>query len=89
VTTLDKNRSNDDLIEDDYIKVERKKNVRKLISELPVKYGEALTLIYIQELSYDDASEILEISVGALKSRVLRGKKELSSLALKNMKLFI
>lgn len=47
-------------------------------------YRTALVLREVEELSYDEIAEILEISVGTVKSRILRGReslrKQLSSL---------
>jgi len=76
-------------VEAEVIKNERKKNIRKIVSTLSVKYSEAVTLIVFQEMSYDEASEILNVSVNTLKSRVLRAKEKISELVLENRQLFL
>jgi len=82
-------KGNESHHEEDMIESERKKNLMILISKLPAKYGEAVVMIDIQLMNYEEASSILGISVGALKSRVFRGREELAKLAKKNLKLFM
>ena len=55
----------------------RKEKVRLLeraIDSLPEKYRVAFVLKEVQELSYEEAAEILELSVGTVKSRIHRAK---------------
>ncbi|MEP6963798.1 MAG: sigma-70 family RNA polymerase sigma factor, partial [Acidobacteriota bacterium] len=40
-------------------------------------YRAALVLREVEELSYDEIAEILEISLGTVKSRILRGRESL------------
>ncbi|HQJ60553.1 MAG TPA: sigma factor-like helix-turn-helix DNA-binding protein, partial [bacterium] len=47
------------------------------ISLLPLKLRTAVILVDIQEMCYEEAAEILEISLTALKSRVFKGRKKL------------
>lgn len=51
--------------------------VNTLLSKLSHKLKEAVVLIDIQEMTYKDAAEVLDISVTALKSRVLKGRRNL------------
>jgi len=55
---------------------------------LPDIYEQAIYLIDIEERPYSEAAKRIGISVGALKSRVRRGRKELSVLAENNMEFF-
>jgi len=59
--------------------------INSMLSKLSMKLKEAIVLVDIQELSYLEAAEILGISVTALKSRVLKGRRNLIKLA-KNVK---
>jgi RNA polymerase sigma-70 factor (ECF subfamily) len=40
-------------------------------------YRAALVLREVEELSYEEIAEVLEISVGTVKSRILRGRESL------------
>jgi RNA polymerase sigma-70 factor (ECF subfamily) len=55
--------------------------VRELIEEafqhISPSYRAALVLREVEELSYEEIAEILEISVGTVKSRILRGRESL------------
>jgi len=77
------------LIENDEIDSEKRKNIRKLIGMLPVKYKEVITLIDLQELSYDEVAGILGISKSAMRSRLFRAREELAKLARENKDLFL
>jgi RNA polymerase sigma-70 factor (ECF subfamily) len=48
--------------------------VRKGVLRLPEKYGVAIVLRDINELPTDEAAAALDLSVPALKARVLRGR---------------
>ncbi len=56
---------------------EIKNSVRELISHLPEKLKAAVILVDLEEMCYEDAADILEISLTALKSRVFKGRKKL------------
>jgi RNA polymerase sigma-70 factor, ECF subfamily len=56
---------------------EVKNSVRELISHLPEKLKAAVILVDLEEMCYEDAADILEISLTALKSRVFKGRKKL------------
>ncbi len=47
------------------------------LSQLQSKYKEAIILHYLEELSYKEISDILEIPTGTVGIRVMRGKNEL------------
>jgi len=50
------------------------------INRLPEKYRVTLLLIYVEGLSYEEVSEILDCSLTALRSRVHRAKKLLAEM---------
>lgn len=49
------------------------------ISKMPPKFKEVLILYYYQELTMQEISEVLEININTVKSRLLRGKKSIKS----------
>ena len=53
------------------------KIIREEIMELPEEYRSVLVLREMQEMSYDEVSEILGIAAGTVKSRLHRGRMEL------------
>jgi RNA polymerase sigma-70 factor (ECF subfamily) len=48
--------------------------VRQAVLNLPGVYREAVVLCELQELSYEDASEILGCPIGTVRSRLHRGR---------------
>jgi RNA polymerase sigma-70 factor (ECF subfamily) len=59
--------------------------VEEALTRISSTYRTALVLREVEELSYEEIAEILEISLGTVKSRIMRGRealrKELSELA--------
>lgn len=66
--------------EGDMIREDVKKEVHQLINALPVKLKMAIVLIDIQEMPYEEAARILEISLTAMKSRVFKGRKRMAEI---------
>ncbi len=56
---------------------ETKKNIKDLVAELPEKLRIAIILVDLEEMCYDDAAEIMGISLTALKARVFKGRRKL------------
>ena len=56
------------------------KELIRLISRLPEEQREALILVAASGYSYDEASEIMGIAVGTVKSRVFRARARLEQL---------
>lgn len=50
------------------------------IQKLPLKLRTAIVLKEIEELSYEEIADILEISIGTVKSRISRARDELKKL---------
>ncbi len=46
----------------------------KTVSLLPVKYKELILLRYIQELKYDEISEVTSLPIGTVKNRIFKAK---------------
>ncbi len=66
------------------IEKDTRTEVHFLISNLPEKLKVAVVLVDIEEISYEEAAKILEISLSALKSRVFKGRRKLAELIAKN-----
>ena len=49
------------------------------IAKLPTKYKEVIILYYYQQLTMTEISEILNVNINTIKSRLLRGKKILQN----------
>ncbi|MBB6447881.1 RNA polymerase sigma factor SigW [Bacillus benzoevorans] len=69
--------SNTPLPEDDVESLELKESIQKEISKLPEKYRSVIVLKYIEELSLNEISEILDLPLGTVKTRIHRGREAL------------
>ena len=56
---------------------EREAHIMRALGEIKQEYRIALVLREIEELSYEEISETLAISIGTVKSRIARGREEL------------
>lgn len=57
--------------------LELQETVQKEISKLPEKYRSVIVLKYIEELSLNEISEILDLPLGTVKTRIHRGREAL------------
>ena len=64
----------------DLVRKERAELVRHAISGLPRGNREAITLRYIDDMSYEDIARTMGCSVGTVKSRIARGKTMLADI---------
>ncbi len=67
-----------------YEKKERQQLVKKTLKQLPENQRLALTLVTYQELSYEEVSDILNCSVGAVKSLIHRARRNMKKLLIKS-----
>jgi RNA polymerase sigma-70 factor (ECF subfamily) len=51
--------------------------IEEALNQVSPTFRAALVLREIEELSYEEIAEILEISLGTVKSRILRGREAL------------
>jgi len=61
-------------IEEDFIKGSRNKKIMECVNKLRDKYRIPILLFYFKDLTYTDISQILDIPVGTVKSRLFQGK---------------
>ena len=50
-------------------------SIREALSEIPAGYRDAVVLVDLEDQSYEDASEVLGIPIGTVRSRLFRGRK--------------
>jgi RNA polymerase sigma-70 factor, ECF subfamily len=51
--------------------------VRRALADVPAAFRSAVVLRDLEGLSYEEIAEVLEVSVGTVKSRILRGRRAL------------
>ncbi len=66
--------SETELPEDELESLELQEEVQKQILKLPDKYRTVIVLKYIEELSLNEISEILNLPLGTVKTRIHRGR---------------
>jgi RNA polymerase sigma-70 factor, ECF subfamily len=69
--------SNSPLPETELESLELQDSVQKEILKLPEKYRSVIVLKYIEELSLNEISEILDLPLGTVKTRIHRGREAL------------
>ncbi len=65
--------------EEELLGEEDAKEVVAKIAALPAKYKEVLILYYYQDMTMQEISDVLEIKLNTVKSRLLRGKQALQA----------
>jgi len=59
--------------------------IEKALKKISVQYRTALVLREVEGLRYDEIAEILEVSLGTVKSRILRGREALRRVLLEEV----
>ncbi|WEG12616.1 RNA polymerase sigma factor SigW [Pullulanibacillus sp. KACC 23026] len=76
--TLQSQLSAEDLSPDEEaVKSEERQDLYNAIESLPVKYRSAIILKYVDDLSLNEISEILELPVATVKTHIHRGREAL------------
>jgi RNA polymerase sigma-70 factor (ECF subfamily) len=63
-----------------FVQVQEGEILRRAIARLPEKYRACIVLFYFNELSYEEISEVMKLSLSNTKILLFRGKKMLSGL---------
>ncbi len=63
--------------DDKVVSLELQETIQNAILKLPAKYRSVIVLKYIEELSLKEISEILDLPVGTVKTRIHRGREAL------------
>jgi RNA polymerase sigma-70 factor, ECF subfamily len=63
--------------EENILRREREKMLRRALNELPEIFREVVILCDIEGMSYEEIASVLEINLGTVKSRIARGRHEL------------
>lgn len=74
---------NESEIEESIFKKEKYKGLREAIKQLPLEQSRAIYLSSIEELSYAEICEILNMSMPKVKSLLHRGKRNLKKILIK------
>lgn len=53
---------------------ERRDRVRAAVLELPTEFREAVVLCLLEEMSYEEAAQLLDCPIGTIRSRLHRGR---------------
>jgi len=61
-------------LEDEFIKNELISQTHHCLEQMPIVYKEPLSLLYLEEKSYEEISDILRIPVGTVGTRISRAK---------------
>ncbi len=69
----------DDLLKD-IERREEKKEIEKYLNKLKAKYREIIVLYYFEEKDYQEISDILEIPISTVGTRLKRGRNEIKKL---------
>ena len=69
-----------------YTTKEIQAHIQHALQKLPKKLGSVIVLREIEELSYEEIAEVLQISIGTVKSRIARAREQLRRILLKKVR---
>lgn len=78
----------DRALEDDLEANQRREALYAILEMLSPEHREAIVLVDLQEMRYDEAAALIGISESALKSRLFRARESLLEVAMAHKKLF-
>lgn len=64
-------------------KLDLSRSIQQLVSRLPVQHRTALTLFYLNQASYEEIADIMNIPIGTVKTYIHRGRLGLRDLLLR------
>ena len=67
----------DDELELDYLKTERNREIRRIVSGLPLKKRVVVYLFYYEDMPINEISKVLKVPQGTVKSRLDSARKEI------------
>ncbi len=76
--------SSDYDIEKDFEKNETRERIERCLSEMSIIYSEPISLFYIENKSYEEIGDILQIPIGTVATRISRGKLLMKKICQKN-----
>lgn len=71
-------------LENDLSKKEQSRKVQKALSMLSIKYKEILVLKFLEDMSYDEISDVLKIPMGTVATLISRAKEQFRQIVKKN-----
>jgi len=71
----DVDHESEENIEEEYAKKETQEMIMKCLGKMPVIYSEPLSLMFLEEKTYEEISDILRIPIGTVGTRINRAKK--------------
>jgi RNA polymerase sigma-70 factor (ECF subfamily) len=83
IVPMEEFMENSIIAEDNYADIERQEtiqSVKEAVMELPDHYKDVIMCVYFQEMSMDQAAQMLELPVGTIKSRLARAKGKLKEI---------
>ena len=78
-TFLPRKLQDDSFREQIYLK-DTRKMIDKCLDRVELKYREPIILYYLEELSYQEISEVMRIPISTVGTRIKRGKKKMKSI---------
>jgi len=75
--------------EEEIIAAERRARLLEIVALLPPKYREVLVMIDLREQGYEETVKMLDISMSALKTRLMRAREKLSLLIRRRRSYFL
>jgi RNA polymerase sigma-70 factor (ECF subfamily) len=73
-------------IEDEFIKKELVNHAHLCLEQMPIIYKEPLSLMYLEDKTYEEISDILRIPIGTVGTRINRAKGLMKKLCQKHLK---
>ena len=83
VSNSSSNQINDSTL-DNIVRNDEGKIVRACIAKLPSKFASILTMYHLNQMKYDEISEMTGLPIGTVKSHIHRGRIILKNLILEN-----